>query len=644
MKRFLVAAIAALSLVLTAAPAQAAETVYTGQWLCDDRGTIMPLGGIELQLWRRGSPDFLPVEWVGGKDDVQFANPDGTFSLRATNSEDNHFIRMALRDAAGVRLKDWIGTDDWSVDTGGYRNNVAEQNLGGLLFSTPGQSHKCAIWRGLHLAHRDFRDLMGFNPPSGGLLIQADAPGETPLTMYTEIWWPSGYVTGYNGGGDDTITRHEFGHVIRHGYDGDSGHFLGDVVAHTYARSHSPCLRSGSLAYAFNEGWSEYWAHEYGAPPMCADSPADDYTVEGNVAAALADIEARCYGGNRAAMVNVLRSNPGVIHSFQQFRELVFCPLPLLLVPLPPTPAPAPVALTPAQRADLARAQVRGVNGQLGELRADLRAAVRAAATPLRCPRTPCNAALQRALLPAVLRSEIALAELVRNSVDDGDTAKEQAGMAKLPYQQLLALQRAKERATSIQAARISADGIRDALKAGRSVFAKDKSAMTKRLRTQLASRLAAFRKAQRGAKGAPGLILDQAIADRLRKVPTRPFPNPEPPPPPWTPIPILPPPGPPQPGLQVSTLTLACPANGKAGVYATGGTLTPPLAGAAIELHVTPPNGAEAVQKLTTNGSGAYATSLVMQTAGTWTMFARFAGDAKTQPDDSPSCQTTIT
>ena len=155
-KQFVAVALSALAFVVLAAPANAAETVYTGQWLCDDRGTIMPLGGIELQLWRRGSPDFLPVEWVGGIDDRGFANPDGTFSLRATNGEDNHFVRMALRDSAGVRLKDWIGINDWSVDTGGYRNNVPTQNLGGLLFSTPGQSHKCAIWRGLHVAHRDW--------------------------------------------------------------------------------------------------------------------------------------------------------------------------------------------------------------------------------------------------------------------------------------------------------------------------------------------------------------------------------------------------------------------------------------------------------------------------------------------------------
>ena len=133
MHRVLAVTIAALGLLAFAAPAEAAPTVYTGQWLCDDRGTIMPLGGIELQLWRRGSPDFLPVEWVGGIDDRGFANPDGTFSLRATDGEDNHFVRMALRDSAGVRLKDWIGINDWSVDSGGSRNNVATQNLGGLL-------------------------------------------------------------------------------------------------------------------------------------------------------------------------------------------------------------------------------------------------------------------------------------------------------------------------------------------------------------------------------------------------------------------------------------------------------------------------------------------------------------------------------
>ena len=636
----IVALIVAASVALLATPAQAARTVYQGQWLCDDRGAVMPLGGIELQLWRRGSPDFLPVEWVGGIDDRGFANPDGTFSLTATDPEDNHFVRMALRDAAGVRLKDFWGINDWSVDSGGARNDVGVRNLGGLLFTTPGQSHKCAIWRGLHLAHRDFRDLMGTNPPSGGLLIQADAPGEGPFTPHTEIWWTPGYPIGYAGPGDDTITRHEFGHVIRHGYDGDVGHFLGDVITHNYLRTHQPCSKNG-FGVAFNEGWAEYWGHDYAPAPACPGLAADDYEVEGNVAAALADLEARCFGGSRAAMVNILRSNPGVIHSFSDFRSRVACPAPLLLAPLPPL-QPTTITLTPAQRADLARAQVRGIESQLRDLRADLGAAVRRSKLPVQCAKAPCNAALRRALLPSTLRTEIALAELARSTVTNRDTAAEQSALDKLSPAQLVALQKGAERGNRARAARVSADGIQAALAAGRGIFARDKSATTRRLRAQLATRLASFRKAQNGATGASGLILDQAIADRIRKVSPRPFPNPEPPPLPWTPIPIPAPPTP-SPTKQASTLTLTCPANGKAGVYATGGTLSPALANVTVTLHITGPNAPAVTQTATTNMAGVYSTGVAMQTQGPWTIFASWPGDANTLPDDSPSCQTQI-
>ncbi len=646
MKGCFAVAVAVLSIALTTGPAQAQVTVYHGQWLCDDRGTVMPLGGIETQLWHRGSPDFMPVEWVGGMDDIGFANPDGTFSLRSGESEDNHFIRMALRDAAGVRLKDWIGINDWSVDLEGSRNNVADRDLGGRLFITEGQSHKCAIWRGLHLAHRDFRDLMGFSPPtggSGGLLIQADAPGETPLTLDVEVWWPPGYVTGYGGGGDDSLTGHEFGHVIRHGYDGDATHFFGDAAAYLYPRGHTHCMQSGSLGYAFNEGWAEYWAHDYGPAPHCEGRVPDDYEVEGNVAAALADLEARCYNGDRGAMVRVLQSNRGTIHSFQEFQSHVFCPFPLLLAPAPPIAAqPEAVALTPKQRADLARAQVGAIDDRLGRLGRQLNVAERRAAKPLDCNKIPCEAELKRTMLPAVLRTEIALARLAQNSADDGDTAAEQTALDKLPLKQLSDEQMARERADRIKAAKISADGIRDALKAGRAVFGRDTSGQTRRLRSLLLSRMAGFRKAERRATGAPGLILDQGILDRARKVAPIVFPDPEPAPPPWTPIPIPPIPGP-GPGLPTSTLSLACPATGKPGVYAITGTLKPPTASAIVEVRVTPPGGSETVQTTKTDGAGAYSTGVSMSKAGIWKLYAHWAGDATIQGDDSMICETTI-
>ncbi len=630
MHRFLVAALAALGLALVAVPADAARTVYRGQWQCDDRGTILPLGGIELQLWRRGSPDFLPVEWVGGIDDRGFAEPDGTFSLTATDGEDNHFVRMALRDSAGVHLKDFWGINDWSVDSGGARNDVPVRDLGGLLFSTPGQSHKCAVWRGFHLAHRDFRDVTGVNPPSGGLLINADAiTAGVPFTPHTTIMWPSGFPVGYGGGGDDSITRHEFGHVIRHGYDGDLGHFLGDVVTHNYLQNHEPCNKTG-LGFAFNEGWAEYWARDYAPAPACPGRAADDYEVEGNVAAALTDLAANCFSGSRAAMVNILRANPGVIHSFQDFRALVACPAPLVVTPAPPRPTIA-IQLSASRRAALARAQVRAVDARLRRLQVELNLADRRARNVVACERTPCNAALRRAMEPAVLRTEIGLARLVRRTVDDLDSVKEQRAVGKLTIASATRRMKAVERANRILAAKVSADGIRDALVAGGSVFSKDKSRATRRLRARLVGRLATFRKAQRSASGAPGLALDQAVVDRIRRVQPKPFPDPEPPP-------VLD-------QRQISTLSLNCPTGGKTGGTAgITGTLSPPVSGAAIALHVTPPGAAEAVQSLATDAAGAFGTGVPTPTPGTYTVFARWPGDAAVRPDDSPSCQIVVT
>ena len=111
--------------------------------------------------------------------------------------------------------------------------------------------------------------------------------------------------------------------------------------------------------------------------------------------------------------------------------------------------------------------------------------------------------------------------------------------------------------------------------------------------------------------------------------MPAKDFPNPEP-----------------APDLRgLSALTLTCPATGKpGGVSALNGTLAPVVNGAAVELHIMPPGGAEVVQTVTTNATGAYAGSVTTTSAGTWTIFARFAGNANFQPHDSPICQVMVT
>src|SRR5205085_9811601 len=128
--------------------------------------------------------------------------------------------------------------------------------------------------------------------------------------------------------GDYRVPKHEFGHTVRHKLDGGLAHFLFDVGHFNYLQNHSACNRTNP-GFAFNEGWAEYWANDYGPAPNCPGASPTDYSIEGNVASALAGLDANCRGVTRATMVNVLRSNPagvvGGIHSFEDFKSHLTC-------------------------------------------------------------------------------------------------------------------------------------------------------------------------------------------------------------------------------------------------------------------------------------------------------------------------------
>ena len=58
--------------------------------------------------------------------------------------------------------------------------------------------------------------------------------------------------------------------------------------------------------------------------------------------------------------------------------------------------------------------------------------------------------------------------------------------------------------------------------------------------------------------------------------------------------------------------------------------------------LHVMPPNGPEDVKETKADQQG-YSVGYELSASGTWTFFARWAGDANRQPADSPSCTVDI-
>ncbi len=118
-----------------------------------------------------------------------------------------------------------------------------------------------------------------------------------------------------------TIT-HEFGHTIRHTADGDVFHWNSDNFWWVYARSHNG-TEVTNQAYAFNEGWANYWRGVVTASsvtPLSAPGAAYLDWNERHVGARLLALSSAS-GAGPALMDRVLRTNPGRIHSLFEFEQ-----------------------------------------------------------------------------------------------------------------------------------------------------------------------------------------------------------------------------------------------------------------------------------------------------------------------------------
>ncbi|MGE5155941.1 MAG: hypothetical protein ACM3JP_00405, partial [Betaproteobacteria bacterium] len=611
-----VATVAVLALCgALASPAAAGQhTSYRGQFLCNDRGVVEPLGGMNVELWKRGW-DWLPVEISGSQVKHGYTAPDGSFNMTSPTDDDNYFVRMALRDARHVHLKDFLGINDWSVDTAQTHNDQPVRDYGGIEFVNPDHSPKCAIWAGVHAANDAFLHEVGTELPSHGVEIDADAvTAGVPFSPYTSIWWPGGFPVGYRGGGDASITWHEYGHVLRAGFDGDLGHFLGDVVTHNYLQTHETCNHTGP-GFAFNEGWAEYWAQDFGPAPDCG-RPGDMET-EGNVAAALSDLANRCASGQRKLMVEVLRSNPGTIHSFAEFQAAMGCPLPpaSLVPPTLPLALIKPASPVSAKaRAGFAKLEVVALGKRIGKLSSTLKVDLRRASNPPPCVKRPCLALLKALTRPAGVKFELDLARLQRQSAGALDSKAEQNHLLNMDLGKLIswkAKREARERHKVILAALGASQGV---LKAARPVFHLDHSKLITEFRGDISAALARFRHASRhgGSKLPPSLTLLPAPFELPHKVPRVPSPTPPSQP---TPAPT---------GGQVgSTLTLdTCPVNtASPKPIEVGGTLTPAQAGSKIQVTFSYPGIPASVVDVTTDSSGKWTASHTPDPtqSGTW-------------------------
>ena len=465
-----------------AAQAQSATTEFRAQFVCNDRGTLLPAAGVRVEFRQRGF-DALP-KWATDKTILATnADAEGRVSFRhTTEGEDSYYLRAQLSSEAVTLAK---FPEPWAffADTPTHRNNVNLQDYG-----TQTIPYECRVWHGLDQAYRDFVTETGRAAPYGHLGVLVGGPGgDRPSALHDLVNWPTGADPGEQPG-RPTVAYHEFAHTFRHAYDGGLGHFLRDAERFDYARYHKACSKTNE-GFAFNEGWAEFWAGSYRPAPNCPGLSKDDMAVEGNVAAALTELNNRCLNASRKAFVEVLARSGMRIHSFADFKRAFGTCDPAGLRDMS---EPTPLYEDKGRRfSAVLRADAAAVRKRVSTLKESLPEARQEAAGISRedCHTAPCLDAVEGELRPVLLKGEIAVGQLMAR------TLAAQAGRP-APSRFTRAAARRADSADDALArgiGDIGEDTLRRALKAAEAVAGHDDSEQIREVVAALRADLAAF-------------------------------------------------------------------------------------------------------------------------------------------------------
>ena len=395
-----------------------------GSWMCRDgtTGAILPLAGARVELMDSDCDGSEICDDLMGTTHV---NDDGTFLVAGDggdpfNGKPDVYVRVVFNDDQGVRLTDELNRDR-GANTPEHDHNDFEGSIDFGTWTTglntaPGEGTKCATWIRARQAFRNFISLTGSNPPAGHYDVEywSGVFAGTPWTNTDTTHWPTHFQTGQ-------VNEHEFGHSVRHAFDGDGAHFAGDAFKFRYARNHELCdskhlldIQSVREAFAFNEGWAEFWE---GAIGGC--NATRNMTVEGDVAAALGDLSS-CRGVTKAAMTKVLQANPEAIHSFGDFKNFFDRQFPGACTGMTGSSLTVQnlgarfLSLTVRQRS--AQQAVAALSRDIETRTSELRKAVQEAASAGSvCTGIDCEAIFQKLVRPAFLKGSIRAQQLARD-------------------------------------------------------------------------------------------------------------------------------------------------------------------------------------------------------------------------------------
>jgi hypothetical protein len=432
------------------------DAVIRGWFASVHRGVAFPLEGALVEIYR--DVPWQLDDWVGST----ITAADGSFEVKLwTGTEGTYYAKLRLNDVAGVYLHDWWTPsikDYNSVNRGSNIQPIVD--LGGTVITKDGGqgTPKASVWQGGRAAYQEFIHTFGRQPPIGDYEIVNQNWDFTPFTARSTTNWKEGYDTFKFSNEAPTaqtdpafdayfsqflnysVNFHEFGHALRHTVDGDQRHFTDDASRWTYGRKHSLCGSDKGYvdieAFAFNEGWAEFWAMDTGDlfKFICPEVPLDDMTKEGAVMndmytvahaidACLPPVadRAELFRAERRNLFSVVNRGQNIMHSEGEFRsnaqqQFPGCALPpvglgIASSPLTvhghiPTTALATVPNRLASRAAFYR-------DESARLTKELALATRVARKSRDCKTIPCKTFAANLIYPHVLRGQIDYTNLI---------------------------------------------------------------------------------------------------------------------------------------------------------------------------------------------------------------------------------------
>lgn len=392
--------------------------------------TIRPLVGVRVEAWDSDIDGQIHFPSIDDYMGASVTDANGNYSFEAIGSDGGDYswskpdvyIKVVLinRDNK-LRLTDEFDNTQYYVSDMHNHDNV-EGLLGLGTFTVTGgelvqadRGNRLQVWIGAEKAYNDYTSNIG-PIPSGYYDVEYFWGWDTgtPWTNVNTTHWPNTYPTGESWLPYRT-SFHEFAHTVRHSLDGNERHLLDDNTKYTYLRYHDGCPVTNE-GFAFNEGWAEYWSGESGKN----DPASRSFENECDVTFLLRELE-KSLPNRRKDMIEVLKKNPGGIHSFPEFCRAASTLFPGSCTTVGTASGPLVIPASPRERNSAYKEFQQFIERQKAyssEVSRRITEAKRNSDVGLTCSKGDCEALFSKVIMPHLLAADKDLNDYIIKSLN----------------------------------------------------------------------------------------------------------------------------------------------------------------------------------------------------------------------------------